>query len=43
MASVYRKKGSEIWYYHICMEGKHYQGSCKTKDKKTAEQIANAI
>ncbi len=43
MASVYRKKGSEIWYYHICVDGKHYQGSCRTKDKKNAEQIANAI
>ena len=43
MASVYRKKGSEIWYYHICVDGKHYQGSCRTKDKKNAAQIANAI
>ncbi len=43
MASVYRKKGSEIWYYHICVDSKHYQGSCRTKDKKNAEQIANAI
>ncbi|MHB1681175.1 MAG: hypothetical protein ACYCTB_11835, partial [bacterium] len=43
MASVYRKKNSEIWYYHICITGKHYQGSCRTKDKKNAEQIANAI
>ena len=43
MSSVYRKKGSEIWYYHICIDGKHYQGSCRTKDKKNAEQIASAI
>ena len=43
MASVYKKKGSEIWYYHICIDGKHYQGSCRTRDKKNAEQIANAI
>ena len=43
MASVYRKKESDIWYYHICVDGKHYQGSCRTKDKKNAEQIANAI
>ena len=43
MASVYRKKGNDIWYYHICVDGKHYQGSCRTKDKKNAEQIANAI
>jgi integrase len=43
MASIYQKKGSDIWYYHICIEGKHYQGSCRTKDKKDAEKIANAL
>jgi integrase len=43
MASVYKVKDSENWYYSISYNGKHYQGSTKTKDKKSAQLIAESI
>ena len=43
MASVYKVKDSENWYYSISYNGRHYQGSTKTKDKKSAQLIAESI
>jgi len=43
MASVYKKKDGNVWYYNISFNGKRYRGSTKTNDKKTAQQIANSI
>ena len=43
MASVYKIKGSENWYYSISYNGRHFQGSTKTKDKKSAQLIAESI
>ena len=43
MASVYKVKGSENYYYSISFNGRHYQGSTKTKDKKSAMLIAESI
>ncbi len=42
MASIYRKKGNDIWYYCITYEGKKYQGTTKTTDKQSAKLIAEA-
>jgi len=43
MASVYKKKDGNVWYYNISFNDKRYRGSTKTNDKKTAQQIANSI
>ncbi len=42
MASIYQKKGKNIWYYCITHNGKKYQGSTKTSDKQSAKLIAEA-
>jgi integrase len=42
MASIYRKKNNNIWYYCITYSGKKYQGSTKTTDKQSAKLIAEA-
>ena len=42
MASIYRKKGNDVWYYCIAYEGKKYQGTTKTTDKQSAKLIAEA-
>jgi len=42
MASIYRKKNNDIWYYCITYNGKKYQGSTKTTDKQSAKLIAEA-
>ncbi len=42
MASIYRKKGGDVWYYCFTYKGKKYQGSTKTTDKISAKQIAEA-
>jgi hypothetical protein len=42
MASIYRKKGNDIWYYSITYGGKRYQGTTKTTDKQSAKLIAEA-
>ena len=43
MASVYKVKGSDNYYYSISYNGRHFQGSTKTKDKKSALLIAESI
>ena len=43
MASIYRKKSGDIWYYSITYQGKRYQGTTKTTDKKSAQLIAESI
>ena len=43
MASIYQKNNSKVYYYSVSLNSDHYQGSCKTQDRKTAQQIANAI
>ena len=43
MASVYKVKGSDNYYYSISFQGRHFQGSTKTKDKKSAQLIAESI
>ncbi|MHB1661503.1 MAG: tyrosine-type recombinase/integrase [bacterium] len=43
MASIFKRKNSNSWHYSISFNGRHYQGSTKTTDKKTAQQIADAI
>ncbi len=43
MASIYRKKSGDIWYYSISHKGKRYQGTTKTTDKKSAQLIAESI
>jgi len=42
MASIYRKKGNDIWYYCITYKGEKYQGSTKTADKQSTKLIAEA-
>ena len=42
MASIYRKKNNDVWYYCITYNGKKYQGSTKTTDKQSAKLIAEA-
>ena len=42
MASIYQKKGKNVWYYCITYNGKKYQGSTKTTDKQSAKLIAEA-
>jgi integrase len=42
MASIYRKKGNDVWYYSITYGGKRYQGTTKTADKQSAKLIAEA-
>ena len=42
MASIYRKKGGNVYYYCITYKGKKYQGSTKTTDKQSAKLIAEA-
>ena len=42
MASIYRKKDNDVWYYCITYEGKKYQGTTKTTDKQSAKLIAEA-
>lgn len=42
MASIYRKKGNDIWYYCITYEKKKYQRTTKTTDKQSAKLIAEA-
>jgi integrase len=42
MASIYRKKGNDVWYYCITYSGKKYQGCTKTTDKLSAKLIAEA-
>ena len=43
MASLYRKKNSNIWYYSTSAYGKHFQGSTRTTDKRLAMEVAKAI
>ncbi|MHB1546005.1 MAG: tyrosine-type recombinase/integrase [bacterium] len=43
MASIFKRKNSENWYYSITYQGKHYQGSTKTSDRQSAKLIAEAI
>ncbi len=43
MASIYRKKSGDIWYYSITYRGRRYQGTTKTTDKKSAQLIAESI
>ena len=43
MASIYQKKGKNVWYYCITYNGKKYQGSTKTTDKQSAKLIAEGI
>ncbi|MDA8053893.1 MAG: tyrosine-type recombinase/integrase [Deltaproteobacteria bacterium] len=43
MASLYRKKNSNIWYYSTSASGKHFQGSTRTSDKRLAMEVAKAI
>jgi hypothetical protein len=43
MASIYRKKNGDVWYYSITYQGKHYQGTTRTTDKKSAQLIAESI
>ena len=43
MASIYKRKGSEYYYYCIISGNKKYQGSTKTSDKKTAKLIAESL
>ena len=43
MASIYKRKGSDYYYYCIVSGGKKYQGSTKTSDKKTAKLIAESL
>ena len=43
MASIYRVKNSKNWYYSISFNGKHIQGSTKTTNRQSAQQIANSI
>jgi integrase len=42
MASLYRKKDSDIWYYSVSINGKHYQRSTRTPDKRLATEVAKA-
>lgn len=42
MASLYRKKDSDIWYYSVSINGKHYQRSTRTPDKRLAMEVAKA-
>ena len=42
MASIYRKKDNDVWYYCITYEGKKYQGTTKTTYKQSAKLIAKA-
>ena len=42
MASIYRKKDNDVWYYCITYSGKKYQGCTKTTDKLSAKLIAEA-
>jgi len=41
MANIYKR--GNIYWYQVRLEGKQYQGSTKTGDKKLAQQIANTI
>jgi integrase len=43
MATVYKQKRSNNWYYSISFQGRHYQGSTKTTNRQSAQQIANSI
>ena len=43
MASIYKRKGSDYYYYCIVSGGKKYQGSTKTSDKKSAKLIAESL
>ena len=43
MASIYKRKGSDYYYYCIVSGNKKYQGSTKTSDKKTAKLIAESL
>ena len=42
MASLYRKKGSDIWYYSVSINGRHHQCSTRTSDKRLAMEVAKA-
>ena len=42
MASIYRKKDNDVWYYCITCNGRKYQGCTKTTDKQSAKLIAEA-
>ncbi|MHB1646667.1 MAG: site-specific integrase [Candidatus Acididesulfobacter diazotrophicus] len=41
MATIYKR--GNIYWYQVRLEGKQYQGSTKTGNKKLAQQIANTI
>ena len=43
MASIFKRKNSNNWYYSISYKGKHYQGCTKTDDRKFALNIAKSI
>jgi integrase len=43
MANIYKKKNSDKWYYQVVLDGKRYQGSTRTSDKKLAIQIAKSV
>jgi hypothetical protein len=39
MASIYKKKNNNVWYYCVTYGGKKYQGSTKTTDKQSVLKI----
>ena len=41
MATIYKR--GNIYWYQIRLDGKQYQGSTKSKDRKLAQQIASGI
>lgn len=43
MDNLYRIKNSKNWYYSFSHNGKHYQGSTKTPNRKIAEQVIISI
>jgi hypothetical protein len=43
MASVYKKKDGNVWYYNISFNDKRYRGSTKTTDKKPPSKLQTAL
>ena len=41
MATIYKR--GNIYWYQVRLEGRQYQGSTKTGDKKLAQHIANTV
>lgn len=40
MPDLFKRKGSDNWYYDFTVDGKRYRPSAKTTDKRLAEDIA---